>query len=83
MSGNSDAVSFTVNFAHKGHQFTGVSALNGVGFELVDAPCGYSRQMIQFNNCADAPTGIFMDSVSAVVADEPAIRGYLKLKPDV
>jgi len=78
----SDAVSFTVEFAHKGVHYKGVSALNGVGLELVDAPCGSARQMVQFTGCANAPTGIFWDSVSALVANEPAINGYLKLKPD-
>jgi hypothetical protein len=82
MSDRKDAVSFTVFFGHQGQHYEGVAAMDGVGFELVDAPCGYARQMISFTNCAYAPKGIFMDSVSALVADEPAIRGYLKLRPD-
>jgi hypothetical protein len=76
-------VNITVAFSHKGHHFDGVAAANGVGFELVDAPCGAGRQLLQFTNCANAPTGIIWDGVTAVDDKSAPVPQYLLLKPDV
>ena len=74
-----DVINYTANFSHKGHSYAGVTTHAGVDFALVDAPCGASRQLCQFQNCEDAPEGIFWDAVTAVEASEHANYQYLQL----
>lgn len=77
------AINFTVSLSYNGHHYAGIAAHNGVGFELVDAPCGNARQLISFPGCSVAPTGIFFDAVSCVDSGSAACPLYLNLYPDV
>lgn len=75
------AVNITVPCNHNSKHYAGVALHDGVGFELIDAPCGQGRQLIAFNNCKDAPSGIFWDGVSGIGDKSPAVKEYLQLTP--
>ncbi len=77
-----NSVNITVPFSYLGGHYQGLSVLDGVTFDLVDAPCGPARQLLSFGNCRKAPTGVFFDGVTAVSANDFPVQGYLKLKPD-
>jgi hypothetical protein len=76
------AVNYTIPINHNGKHYLGVSLHDGVDFGLIDAPCGSARQLIQFKNCSDAPTGLFWDGVTCSDDKSPAVKEYLQLKPD-
>lgn len=76
------AINITVPLSHKGHHYQGVALADGVGLGLIDAPCGGARQLLEFSNCAGAPTGILADGVSCIDDKSPAVPGYLLLKPN-
>ncbi len=75
------AVNITVPCSHNGTHYRGVAMHDGVGFSLVDAPCGPARQMIQFTNTDNAPTGIFFDQVSCVDDQSAPEPTYLQVTP--
>lgn len=75
-------VTITVPFSDDGRHYLGVSLRDGVGFELIDAPCGAARQLVSFTNAENAPTGIFWDGVTGF--DDQSHRvppGYLAINP--
>lgn len=82
MSNKKPVVSMSVAFSFEGKRYDGVSLRDGVSMSLVDAPCGVQRQLLQFGNTANPPTGIIWDGVTSVddkSAETPP--GYLTLKP--
>lgn len=76
------AVNYTVAINHNGKHYAGIAQHDGVGFELIDAPCGPARKLMSFSNCKDAPTGIFWDGVTCTDDKSAAVKTYLQLKPD-
>lgn len=76
-----NAVNITVPFLFNGIHYAGMSIHNGVDFELVDAPCGAGRQLINLIGAASCPDGVFWDAVSAVNAEETAYLLYLQVVP--
>lgn len=76
------AVNMTIPLNHNGKHYNGISLNSGVGFDLVDAPCGPARQVLSFSNCSSAPTGIFWDGVTGLDDKSPAVKEYLQLQPD-
>ncbi len=83
MQNKKPVINVTVSFSHKSHHYNGIALSDGVGFELIDAPCGVQRQLLKFTNCANAPTGIIWDGVTAVDDKSAPVPAYLLLKPDV
>lgn len=84
MSNKKPVVSISVVFCHNGRKYDGVSMRDGVTMELVDAPCGAGRQILQFGNTKNPPAGIIWDGVTNV--DDKSTEtpvGYLVLKPVV
>lgn len=71
----------TVPFEHNSHHYAGISAHNGVTFDLINAPCGEARQLISFGNCDNPPEGIFWDGVTATNDKGEACPQYLQLFP--
>lgn len=82
MSNKKTVVSISVAFCFAGKRYDGVALRDGVTMELVDAPCGIQRQLLQFGNTANPPTGIIWDGATNV--DDKSSEtppGYLTLKP--
>ena len=70
-------INISVPFSFGGNVFKGISVMPGVGFDLVDAPCGSERKLMSFSNTlGDVPTGIFFDAVSSVDVSEYIARDY-------
>lgn len=76
------AINYTVPVSYNGHHYDGIAAHNGVGLDVIDAPCGQGRQLMSFPGCSTAPTGVFWDGVTCVDDTSPACPRYLNLYPD-
>lgn len=74
------ATNITVPFSHDGVHYKGVSALNGVAFKLIPAPCVDGGKLIEFSKTANPPAGIFFQGVSGIQPEAAPVDGYLVLK---
>lgn len=77
-----DVINISVNISYQGQHYAGVTMHDGVGFELADAPCGSARQVVVFEGCSTAPSGVFLDGISCIDICDTAEPLYLQLLPD-